>query len=172
MTAIAPVNYPEIAEKAARVLTQAAAADVMVATAESCTGGMLAAVLTAIEGESSVFDRGFVTYTRDAKRDLLGLDAAFIARHGEVSEETVRAMAKSALDRSKAGLVCAITGYTGKADRNGEDGLVYIAAMHRDRRLLLRECHFGERDRAEARRLSVEAALDMLIEALADLAVD
>jgi len=169
MTAIAPVNRPDIAEKAEQVLEQAAAAGIMVATAESCTGGLLAAALTAIEGESNAFDRGFVTYTGDAKQDLLGLDRAFLARHGEVSEETARAMAQAVLDRSKAGLVCATTGYTGKAEPGGEDGLVYIAAMHRDRRLLLRECHFGERDRAEARHLTVEAALDMLIEALADL---
>src|SRR6185369_16449720 len=69
MTAIAPVNRPDIAEKAEQVLEQAAAAGIMVATAESCTGGLLAAALTAIEGESNAFDRGFVTYTGDAKQD-------------------------------------------------------------------------------------------------------
>lgn len=154
----------EVAEKARMLLEMAGVANIMLATAESCTGGMLAAVLTGREGVSGAFDRGFVTYSARAKQEMLGIEPSLISRHGEVSEETARAMAEAAVSRSAAGLVCAITGFTGEAEPGGETGLVYIATLHRDGRSALRECHFGERGREDARHLTVLAALDMMLE--------
>lgn len=101
-------------ETLSRKLGEAAqAAGIMVAVAESCTGGWLAKVITDIPGSSRWFDRGFVTYTNEAKQEMLGVRAETLQTHGAVSEETVREMALGALERSRAGLTVAISGIAG-----------------------------------------------------------
>jgi nicotinamide-nucleotide amidase len=98
---------------AAELLDLAKRSGATIATAESCTGGMIAAAITDIAGSSAVFDRGFVTYSNAAKAEMLGVDAGLIARHGAVSEEVARAMAEGALTRSGSTLAVAVTGIAG-----------------------------------------------------------
>ncbi|WP_366656307.1 nicotinamide-nucleotide amidohydrolase family protein [Fodinicurvata sp. EGI_FJ10296] len=115
---------------AARVLEICRRAGTMVATAESCTGGLVAASLTSVAGSSSVVDRGFVTYSNDAKTEMLGVDRTLIASHGAVSQEVAAAMAEGALDRSRAGLTISITGVAGPGGGTTEKpvGLVWFGA--------------------------------------------
>ena len=137
-----------------------------IATAESCTGGLVAGALTDIAGSSAVVDRGFVTYTNEAKEQMLGVPAATLQAHGAVSRETAQAMAKGALAHSLADLAVSITGIAGPGGGTKEKpvGLVHFAAAARDGRLIHRECRFGDLGRAEVRRLSVLEALEMLTE--------
>lgn len=155
----------ELRELARKVLEQAEAENLALATAESCTGGQLAALFTAVEGLSSQFERGFVTYTAEAKAEMLGIDPMVIVRHGEVSREVALAMAAGALERSAAELVCAITGFTGPAGHRDETGLIHLAVLRKGGRVIHRECHFGERGREDSRDMTVRAALEMLMEA-------
>ena len=138
----------------------------MVATAESCTGGLVAGALTDIAGSSAVVDRGFVTYTNDAKEQMLGVPAPTLKRHGAVSRETAEAMAKGVLARASADLVVSITGVAGPGGGSAEKpvGLVHFAAASRGGQLCHRERRFGDVGRAEVRRLSVLEALAMLVE--------
>jgi nicotinamide-nucleotide amidase len=142
----------------------------MVATAESCTGGLVAGALTDIAGSSAVVDRGFVTYTNEAKEQMLGVPAAILRAHGAVSRETAEAMAQGALKHSLADLVVSITGIAGPGGGTVEKpvGLVHFAAAARDGRRTHRERRFGDIGRSEVRRLSVLQALAMLME-LADI---
>lgn len=156
----------ELIEMASDVLAKAGAAKISIATAESCTGGQVAALLTSIEGRSSQFDRGFVTYNAKAKSEMLGVDPMLVVRHGEVSREVAQAMAEGALAQSDAGVACAITGFTGPGAPDDETGLVHIAVLGKQGLPILRECHFGERDRTGSRDVTVRAALEMLGEAL------
>jgi nicotinamide-nucleotide amidase len=138
----------------------------MVATAESCTGGLVAGALTDIAGSSAVVDRGFVTYTNEAKEQMLGVPAAILRAHGAVSRETAEAMAQGALKHSLADLVVSITGIAGPGGGTAEKpvGLVHFAAAARDGRRTHRERRFGDPGRSEVRRLSVLQALAMLSE--------
>jgi nicotinamide-nucleotide amidase len=138
----------------------------MVATAESCTGGLVAGALTDIAGSSAVVDRGFVTYTNEAKEQMLGVPAAILRAYGAVSRETAEAMAQGALKHSLADLVVSITGIAGPGGGTAEKpvGLVHFAAAARDGRLTHREHRFGDIGRSEVRRLSVLQALAMLSE--------
>ena len=105
---------PEQTLRDAEALLQACRdKQVRIATAESCTGGLIAAALTAIAGASDVLDRGFVSYSNDAKHDMLGVPLATIEQHGAVSEEVAAAMATGALDRSNAGIAISVTGLAG-----------------------------------------------------------
>jgi nicotinamide-nucleotide amidase len=135
-----------------------------VATAESCTGGLVAAWLTEIPGSSDVVDRGFVTYSNDAKRSMLDVDADTLDEHGAVSRPTAEAMARGALARSNADLAVAITGVAGPGGGSAEKpvGLVHFAAAARDGRLSVREQRYGDIGRSEIRRLSVAEALNLL----------
>ncbi len=137
-----------------------------IATAESCTGGLVAGALTDIAGSSAVVDRGFVTYTNEAKQQMIGVPAATLEAHGAVSRETAEAMAKGALAHSRADLTVAITGIAGPGGGSAEKpvGLVHFAAAARDGRLTHRERRFGDIGRGEVRRLSVLQALAMLTE--------
>lgn len=136
----------------------------MIATAESCTGGLVAGALTEISGSSAVVDRGFVTYTNAAKQQMLGVPADILKWHGEVSRETAEAMARGALAQAPADLAVAITGIAGPG--GGTDtkpvGLVHFAAAARDGRLIHEEKRYGDIGRGEVRRLSVLQALAML----------
>jgi len=153
-----------ILELAETVLAGARAKGLMLATAESCTGGMVAGALTAIAGSSDVFERGFVTYTNDAKIEDLDVPASTIETHGAVSEQTVRAMAQGALDYSNAEVSVAITGIAGPGGGTAEKpvGLVHFAAAREGRETIAVAHHFGDIGRAEVRMASVEVALNLL----------
>ena len=137
-----------------------------VATAESCTGGLVAAALTEIPGSSVFVDRGFVTYTNEAKQEMLGVPHDTLERFGAVSSETAEAMARGALAHSKASVSVSITGIAGPtgATPGKPIGLVHFAAATRDGRLIHHEARFGDIGRAEVRRKSVWQALTMLRE--------
>jgi nicotinamide-nucleotide amidase len=138
----------------------------MVATAESCTGGLVAGALTDIAGSSAVVDRGFVTYTNEAKQQMLGVPAETLQVHGAVSRQTAEAMANGVLKHSPADLAVSITGIAGPGGGTVEKpvGLVHFGAAARSGRLIHRERRFGDIGRAEVRRLSVLKALAMLTE--------
>ena len=151
-------------EKAAQVLELCRARGLKVATAESCTGGLVAGALTEIAGSSDVVDRGFVTYSNDAKEAMLGVPPATLARHGAVSAETAAAMAVGALEKSSADIVVAITGIAGPGGGTQQKpvGLVHFAAASRDGRNLARERRYGDVGRQSVREQSVAEALDLL----------
>jgi nicotinamide-nucleotide amidase len=135
----------------------------LIATAESCTGGLVAGCLTEIAGSSDVFERGFVTYSNAAKTELLGVPAELIAEHGAVSAEIAEAMARGALDHSKADAAVALTGVAGPGGGTAEKpvGLVYLATARRGGAVRhLRRVFDG--DRSAVRLRSVEAALALL----------
>ena len=138
----------------------------MIATAESCTGGLVAGALTDIPGSSAVFERGFVTYSNDAKAELLGVPANLIAAHGAVSEPVARAMARGALTHSMASLSVAITGIAGPGGGTAEkpEGLVHFATAHRDGAIRPQRIVFGAIGRDAVRARSVVNALSMLLE--------
>ncbi|HEY8287791.1 MAG TPA: CinA family protein [Acetobacteraceae bacterium] len=119
--------------EAEALLAACRAKGVMLATAESCTGGLIAATLTAIAGSSDVVDRGFVTYSNEAKADLVGVPMAMIQAHGAVSEEVARAMADGALVRSRAGIAVSVTGVAGPGGGSAEKpvGLVWFGLARR-----------------------------------------
>jgi nicotinamide-nucleotide amidase len=137
-----------------------------IATAESCTGGMVAAALTDIPGSSDVIDRGFVTYSNDAKRAMLGVETTTLATFGAVSKETATAMAIGALEKAGVDLAVSITGIAGPggATPGKPVGLVHLAVAARDGRILHRECRFGAIGRSAVRLRSVVEALRMLTE--------
>ena len=133
-----------------------------VATAESCTGGLIGACLTEIPGSSAVVDRGFITYSNRAKQEMLGVPAAILEAHGAVSAETAAAMAKGALDRAGVDLAIAVTGIAGPGGGSAEKpvGLVHLALATGERIDALREVFGG--DRQAIRRATVERALSMI----------
>ena len=139
-----------------------------VATAESCTGGMLAALLTDIEGAGHGFDRGFVTYTKEAKRELLGIPGDLLEQNDAVSETVARAMADCALARSSAEIALAVTGFAGPAGENCEEGLVHFAIARRGGETAHREEHFGAIGRGAIRVKSLKCLLEMIEGALED----
>jgi nicotinamide-nucleotide amidase len=137
-----------------------------IAAAESCTGGLLASVLTEIPGSSDVFDRGFVTYSDESKRAMLGVPASVLENYGAVSRETADAMAQGALARAAVDLAISITGIAGPggAMPGKPVGLVHFTAVARDGRRAHHERKFGDIGRALVRRASVVEALTMLHE--------
>jgi nicotinamide-nucleotide amidase len=154
----------QLREAAKRVLELCRARGLHVATAESCTGGLVAAALTEIPGSSDVVDRGFVTYSDDAKRAMLGVPAATLKRHGAVSAQTAKAMAAGALRNSRAELAVSITGIAGPGggSRQKPVGLVYFAAASRDGRRIARKRLYGNIGRRRVRLRSVAEALALL----------
>jgi nicotinamide-nucleotide amidase len=137
-----------------------------IATAESCTGGLVAGALTDIPGSSDVIDRGFVTYSNDAKRAMLGVEASTLATFGAVSKETATQMAVGALERADVDLAVAITGIAGPggAVPGKPVGVVHFAVAARDGRIAHREHRFGAIGRSAVRQRSVVEALRMLME--------
>lgn len=152
---------------AARVLDAARARGVMIACAESCTGGMVAAALTDIAGSSDVMERGFVTYSNAAKIELLGVSTDDLNRFGAVSEQVARAMAQGALARSHAQLAVATTGIAGPggSEHKPEGRVCFAIATPQGTRAETVE--FGAMGRAQVRRAAVEHALRLLLAALA-----
>lgn len=136
----------------------------MLATAESCTGGLVAALLTEIAGSSAVVERGFVTYSNEAKVDLLGVTPTLLTAHGAVSAEVAAAMAQGALAHSPADVAVAITGIAGPGGGTPEKpvGLVHFATAVRTGGVITRERRFGDLGRAGIRRASVLMALELL----------
>jgi nicotinamide-nucleotide amidase len=136
----------------------------MVATAESCTGGLVAALLTDIPGSSDVVERGFVTYSNDAKTEMLGVPADLIAAQGAVSEAVARAMAEGALAHSRADVAVSITGVAGPGGGSAAKpvGLVHFGLAVKGRSTMHRERRYGGLGRAEIRAAAVEDALALL----------
>ena len=134
------------------------------ATAESCTGGLLSALLTEIPGSSTVFERGFVVYSNEAKEEMLGVSDEVLAAHGAVSEATARAMALGALAHSRADIAVSVTGIAGPDGGTAAKpvGLVHLACARRGGGTVAVERRFGALSRAAIRLASVEAALGLL----------
>lgn len=154
-----------ILDLATEVLAKARGAGVKIATAESCTGGLVAGALTEIPGSSDVVDRGFVVYSNDAKAALLGVAPGLIAKHGAVSAEVAQAMAIGALSRAPVQIAASITGIAGPGGgtRDKPVGLVHIAVARSDGTTLSLECRFGDVGRDTVRMNSVATALDQLL---------
>ncbi|MGM4909604.1 CinA family protein [Rhizobium sp. 768_B6_N1_8] len=158
-----PADITSMAENIIRNFT---AAGLMVSTAESCTGGLIAGALTEISGSSAVVDRGFVTYTNLAKMQMLGVLEETLIRFGAVSEETARQMVHGALFRSRADLAVAVTGIAGPGGGSPEKpvGLVHLAAKSRSGKLVHRKMLYGDIGRTEIRLATIRTALQMVIE--------
>ncbi|MCW5723678.1 MAG: CinA family protein [Maricaulaceae bacterium] len=152
------------------LLDEARAAGVTIATAESCTGGLMSAALTEIPGSSAVFDCGFITYSYESKSDILGVDNAVIVEHGAVSEPVAKAMAEGALARSHAKLAVAITGVAGPGGIPEKPaGLVHFALAVRGGETVNRVQRFGDIGRSYVRMKSVLYAVDLLREGIRNL---
>ena len=157
--------FPEaLLASASRLLDLCRARGFKIATAESCTGGLVAALLTEIAGSSDVVERGLVTYSNEAKRELLGVAAETLGARGAVSEATAREMAAGALRASRADLAVAITGVAGPGGGSAEKpvGLVHFACAGPGDRLVAIERRYGEIGRGAVRLASVVQALEML----------
>ena len=155
---------PDLIDRAAALIARYKAAGLMIATAESCTGGLVAGLLTEIPGSSAVLERGLVVYSNEAKIELLGVPAATIERHGAVSEETARAMAEGALQRSHAEVAVSVTGIAGPEGGTAAKpvGLVCFACARRGSGAAAREERFGDIGREAVRFASVRVAVEML----------
>jgi nicotinamide-nucleotide amidase len=154
---------------AARVLELARARGIRIATAESCTGGLVGAALTEIAGSSDVFERGFITYSNAAKVELLGVRPATLAAEGAVSEAVAREMAEGALARSAAGLAVSVTGIAGPGGSEFKpEGRVCFGLAETGRPTQSRTVEFGAIGRGAVRQASVARALDLLARALQD----
>ncbi len=166
MTEAFPHPLPALAQE---VLDACRAAGLMLVTAESCTGGLVAGCLTSPSGASAVVERGFVTYTNRSKQDLLGVPTHLFASVGAVSEEVARVMAEGALDRSPAHVSVSVTGIAGPGGGTEKKpvGLVHMASARKGR-ATLHERHVFSGDRDAVRRQAVEAALRLLLRQVGD----
>jgi len=151
---------------AARVLDLARAQGVMIATAESCTGGLIAGALTDIPGSSDVVDRGFVTYSNTAKSEMLGVDPTLIETHGAVSEPVAEAMATGALQRSNAGLSVSVTGVAGPGSSDAKPEGMVCFGLATAEGAKTETILFGSRGRRGVRDATVRHALSLLQKAL------
>jgi nicotinamide-nucleotide amidase len=159
--ALDPAIPTAVDDLAKLVLAQACDRGLTLATAESCTGGLLASLLTDMPGQSHAFERGFVVYTHAAKHEMLGVRADVLENDGAVSEACARAMAEGAVSRSQADLAVSITGFT----ESGPDqpaGLVHFACARADHPTTHREMRFGDIGRAEIRLKALETALTLM----------
>lgn len=149
------------------VLNAAKATGLMVATAESCTGGMVAAALTDIAGSSAVVERGFVTYSNTAKQQMLGVRVDTLEAHGAVSEEVAREMAEGALDHSEADVAVSITGIAGPGgSEHKPEGRVCFGLARVGRVTQVETVEFGALGRAEVRGAARDHALDLLLQGI------
>src|SRR5580700_216331 len=158
----------DLIARATDLIARYRAAGLMAATAESCTGGLIAGLLTEIPGSSNVLERGFVVYSDAAKHELLGVPAATLARRGAVSEETAMAMAEGALAKSRADVAVSVTGIAGPDGGTAAKpvGLVHFACARRGAPTVAREERFGDIGREAVRLASVSVGLDLLEAAL------
>lgn len=149
------------------ILALAASKGVMIATAESCTAGLIAGALTDLAGSSTVFDRGFATYSNEAKKDMLGVSQDTLDAHGAVSEEVAKEMAEGALSRSNAQLAIAVTGIAGPGgSEHKPEGRVCFALAQNNDQLFAEIIEFGAIGRNRVRAATVDHALGMLKTAL------
>jgi nicotinamide-nucleotide amidase len=159
--ALDPALPSSVDELAKLVLGLACDADLRLASAESCTGGLLASLLTDIPGQSHAFERGFVTYTNEAKQEMLGVPAEVLDNDGAVSERAACAMAEGAVANSRADLAVSITGFA-EGGPGQPAGLVHFACARKGRPTRHREMRFGDIGRAQVRIRALETALQML----------
>jgi len=162
-----PALPEELDRKAEQALRRLCDKQLTVATAESCTGGLLASLLTDIEGCGHGFDRGFVTYSIEAKQELLGLPAELVEHNDAVNAPVAKAMAEGALSRCKADIALSVTGFVGPSREDREEGLVFMACARRNHDTIVEERHFGPIGRGPVR---IEA-LKVLV-GLMDRAID
>jgi nicotinamide-nucleotide amidase len=163
MTETLTASVPDQVDDAVdRLLSAACEKELSLVTAESCTGGLMASILTDVSGKAHAFERGFVTYTNDAKAELLGVDRALLDDPGPVSEPVARAMAEGALKNSRGDLALSVTGFAGPAGPDDEPGLVHFGLARRGRATVHRCEHFGSEDRAEVRLRCLETGLAMM----------
>ena len=157
---------PELTSKAADLIGLCRTRGLMMATVESCTGGLIAGLITSVAGSSDVLDCGFVTYSNTAKTRMVGVPADLITRHGAVSEEVARAMAEGALGRSAAQISIAVTGVAGPGGGTAAKpvGLVHCAAARTGYPTLHRELRLGDIGRQEVRLETVRDALALAYE--------
>ena len=158
-----------LSEEAAALLDGLRRRGLKLVAAESCTGGLITALLTEIAGSSDVVERGFVTYSNAAKSQLLGVPEAMLAEHGAVSEPVARAMAQGALANSHADVAVAVTGVAGPGGGSPAKpvGLVHIAVVRKGGAVLHQELRFGDIGRGPVRLASVEVALQLVARAVA-----
>lgn len=162
--ALDPAVTEEIDRLAHQVLQAACDRGLTLATAESCTGGLLASLLTDIPGLSHAFERGFVVYAAAAKAEMLGVDSAALDDPGPVSEVVARAMAEGALAHSHADIALSITGFAGRGEKDGDPpGLVHFACAIRNGRTLHRREQFGDIGRGPIRLKCLETALELML---------
>jgi nicotinamide-nucleotide amidase len=153
----------DLAREVVRLCTEG---NVMIATAESCTGGLVAAAITDIAGASQVFERGFVTYSDKSKTELLGVMSITLRQYGAVSKDTALEMAHGAMARSEAGISVSITGIAGPSGgTTGKPvGLVHFGGRHYKGAMIHREMNYGDIGRNEIRMAAVRTALEMFVE--------
>lgn len=153
---------------AQNVMRGAYEAKLSISFAESCTGGLIAAAITELDGASAVVDRAFVTYSNRAKTEMLGVSPELIGQYGAVSEEVARAMAEGAVKNSIADLAISCTGIAGPTGETPTKpiGLVHFAAARKGQPTLHLECRFGDIGRAQVRMKAVEAGLKLLLQIL------
>ncbi len=161
---------PDLLVRAAELILRYRGLGLMVATAESCTGGLIAGLLTEIPGSSNVVERGFVVYSNAAKEELLGVPASTLKRHGAVSEATARAMAEGALKGSRADVAVSVTGIAGPDGGTAVKpvGLVQFACARRGAPTVAREERLGDIGRDAVRLASIRVGLDLLGAAIGD----
>ena len=159
---------PDLRERAAALLDAYRQKGFKIATAESCTGGLVAALLTEISGSSAVVERGFVTYSNEAKTELIGVPADLIAAHGAVSEAVARAMAEGAVAHSRADVAVGITGVAGPTGGTATKpvGLVHFGLARKGTATVHLERRYGDLGRENVRRRAVEDALSLLEQAI------
>ena len=144
------------------VLRGACDQDLKLATAESCTGGLLASVLTDVVGVSHAFERGFVVYTDEAKHEMLGVPRELLEEHGAVSEPVAAAMAEGAIEHSNADVALSITGFAGRGGPDDQPGLVYFGSARRGRPTRVIKKEFGDVGRENVRLAAITASLEMM----------
>ena len=151
----------ELLSHASALLDDLKQRDFTIATAESCTSGLLMGLLTEISGASAVVERGFITYSNAAKSEMLGVDPELIVSVGAVSEDVARAMAEGVLDAAPVDLALSVTGIAGPDGGSAEKpvGLVYLGAAMRGSAPVVRECRFGNIGRTEIRLASLREAV-------------
>ena len=161
-----PALPAELDRTAERLMRRVCDLELKVATAESCTGGLFASLLTDIEGCGHGFDRGFVAYDELAKQQMLGLSPDLTRRNSSVTQAVARAMAEGALANSKADIAVSVTGFAGPAGPDDEEGLVHFACARRGGETACREEHFGAIGRGPVRIAALGIVLELLEEAL------
>ncbi len=157
-----PALPPELDREAEQAMRRLCDKELTVATAESCTGGLLASLLTDIEGCGHGFDRGFVTYSAEAKEQLLGVPTGLVEHNDAVTAAVARAMAEGALDRCEADIALSVTGFAGPPGPGKEEGLVYVACARRGNETKVEERHFGAIGRGPVRIEALKLLIDMM----------